>query len=66
MKKWQSILFQIAASAGQIFNYWSPVIPDKYKIYIGLGIGSAQVVAGNMASNSNPDGTPAEKPYEKK
>lgn len=63
MKKWQNILTQVVMTGGQALNIWQGFIPDKYKMIIALGLGSVQLVAANMAHNSNPDGTPVELPY---
>lgn len=63
MKRWQTILTQVIATGAQALNLWANFIPDNIKIFIALGLGTAQLIGANMAHNSNPDGTPAAQPY---
>lgn len=63
MKRWQLILFNVGVAAGIAAS--SKYLPKKtHEAIIAVAI-PAIAAATNTASKTNPDGSPAEVPYEK-
>ena len=54
---------QTVAMILQILNALLGVVPDKYKPIVAGMIAAIQLIAGRIAHNSNPDGTPASVAY---
>lgn len=65
MKLSFNLLFQLAALTVQFGNMASGYLPPKYQATLLLVVGIAQAVVSYRAHKFNPDGTPAEKPYDK-
>lgn len=59
-----NVLFQIAALIVQLGNIASQYLPLKYQAIVMLAVGIAQSFVAFRAHYFNPDGTPAEKPYD--
>jgi len=58
-----SVIFQIAAMIVQGGNFFTSIVPDKYKGILFIVVGFAQVVLAYKTHFFNPDGTPASTPY---
>lgn len=65
MKFSHNIIIQILALIAQLLNALTAIVPEDKKIYIGLGLVLVQGIAGILAHQSNPDGTPATTAYRK-
>lgn len=63
MKRWWNIVFQVAATAGQLAQLYSPFIPPGYAGPVQLGVSILQGTVGVIAHNFNPDGTSAKTPF---
>lgn len=58
-----NVLSQIVLTLGQLANLFAPILNEKQKLGVGLGIGALQIIISNMAQSVNPDGTPATEAY---
>jgi len=65
MTKFINILTQTFLGLGQITNLIYPILGEKQKGYVAVGLGVAQVVVSAVAHAYNPDGTPANVAYTK-
>ena len=63
MKRWWNVAFQVAATAGQLAQVYSPFIPPPYAGMVQAGVTVLQATVAIIAHNFNPDGTPALAPY---
>jgi hypothetical protein len=55
---------QMLMSVVQIVNLTSPFLPPKGQIIAGATLSVAQVILHAMQAVKNPDGTPAETPFD--
>lgn len=61
-----NILIQILALVAQLLNALSPQVPDNKKPYLAMVLMFVQGVSAILGHFRNPDGTPAEIPYQPK
>jgi hypothetical protein len=54
---------QIFAIAVQVASAVSPVLPEKAKIGVALGLSTFQAILAALQATRNPDGTPATQAY---
>jgi hypothetical protein len=59
------VWFQIANLAALAFGQLADTVPERARPYVALGQLVASGIAGIIAHNSNPDGTPASQEYKK-
>src|SRR5215467_8621410 len=65
MRRSTNVIIQILALMVQILNYATGIVADKARPWIGLSILLVQGIAAIIASNYNPDGTPATVAYKR-
>src|SRR5215472_11553011 len=65
MKRSTNVIIQILALMVQILNYATGIVAENARPWIGLSILLIQGIAAVIASNYNPDGTPASVAYKK-
>lgn len=63
MTRWLNVASQIALGAGQIANIALPLLDERAKVLIAIGLGIFQLVISSLAHEFNPDGTSARAPY---
>lgn len=65
MKFSVNALIQILGLVAQGINAASDLLPPRGKFWAAVGLSAVQGLIGVLAHFANPDGTPAEQPYQK-
>jgi hypothetical protein len=63
MPVWFNILVQVVGTLGQILNFTTSFLPEKYRLLLTAVLGAMQAGVGAFAHYYNPDGTSATTPY---
>lgn len=66
MNRWVNVISQVVLGFGSLFNMVEPTLSPRHKLWVQFGIALAQLVVSAIASNYNPDGTPASVSYNPK
>ena len=66
MKRWQAILATLGLWAGPVANIWFPFIPPAATPYVLASLATVNLLVSKKASESNPNGTPAQVSWDPK
>lgn len=66
MKRWQAILATLGLWAGPVANIWMEFIPPQALKPLACVLATINLLIVKKASESNPNGTPAQVPWEPK